>query len=163
MNREADKAAEPVHSITGAVSPHSDDLDARIRRYLISMSLRVVCVIAAIVVHAQWRHWSWWIFAIGAVILPYVAVVMANAVDRRRAGAGPAPVTPPIHFSLPASGRPVDEQIKVTIHAPERPIHADSRDSPDSAPTFGKAGPGTGRNPAEGFVADTPTSSEQAK
>ncbi len=83
-------ADEPVHSITGAVSPHSDDLDARIRRYLISMSVRVLCVILAIVIHARWHHWSWWIFAVGAVILPYVAVVMANAVDTR-AGAGATP------------------------------------------------------------------------
>jgi hypothetical protein len=63
-----------VHSITGAAGAHSDDLDARIRRYLISMAIRTVCVILALVVGWPWR----WIFIVGAVGLPYVAVVMAN-------------------------------------------------------------------------------------
>ncbi|GAB3267741.1 DUF3099 domain-containing protein [Kineosporia babensis] len=155
MNRGEE---EPVHSITGAASPHSDDLDARIRRYLISMSLRVVCVVMAIVVHAQWRHWSWWLFAIGAVILPYIAVVMANAVDKRRSGAGPAPVTPQIHVSLPSSGAPVDEQIKMTIHEPERPIRPDSRDKSVSAQSFAQ----DNARPDAVFAADSPTSSEPA-
>ncbi|MCD5349633.1 DUF3099 domain-containing protein [Kineosporia mesophila] len=119
-----------MHSITGAVSPHSDDLDARIRRYLISMSIRVACVILAIVVHTRWGHWSWWIFAIGAVFLPYVAVVMANATDRR-GGPGPAPVTPAARTALSsaAPAAAVDEDIEVTIHPPQRPYREESSDS----------------------------------
>jgi hypothetical protein len=134
-------AGEPVHSITGAVSPHSDDLDARIRRYLISMSIRVLCVILAIVIHARWHHWSWWIFAVGAVILPYVAVVMANAVDTR-GGPGPEPVTPQARYVLPpmATGvgpaAPVDENVVITIHPPERPFDENSSNSDASERTF---------------------------
>ncbi|WP_285599695.1 DUF3099 domain-containing protein [Kineosporia sp. NBRC 101731] len=115
------------------MSPLSDDLDARIRRYLISMSMRVVCVILAIVVHTRWGHWSWWIFAIGAVFLPYVAVVMANATDRR-GGPGPAPVTPVTPsvrtaLSSAAPAATVDEDIEVTIHPPQRPFHEESSGS----------------------------------
>lgn len=143
-----------MHSITGAVSPHSDDFDARIRRYLISMSIRVLCVVLAIFVHAQWRHWSWWIFAVGAVILPYVAVVMANSVDRRRGGAGPAPVTP--QFILPSHPAPsASEPMSGTIHAPEERIGPESPDSPVSGQSFDPD--------HERFVANARSSSEQSK
>ena len=69
-----------VHSITAAAQPHSDDLDARIKRYLFSMAIRTVCVILVMVIHSPVR----WVFAVFAIVLPYVAVVMANAVGGRR-------------------------------------------------------------------------------
>ncbi|MBT0772408.1 DUF3099 domain-containing protein [Kineosporia sp. J2-2] len=148
-------AGEPVHSITGAVSPHSDDLDARIRRYLISMSIRVVCVVLAIVIHARWGHWSWWIFAAGAVILPYVAVVMANAVGRRRTD-GPAPVTPRARHTLPSAAAVADDGIPVTIHPP---VHHESSDLPASEPTFGS----DGDEDPHTVLIDSRTSSDQSK
>jgi Flp pilus assembly protein TadB len=78
----AQRRPEPpvVHSITGAAQAHSQDLDARIKRYLFSMALRTVCVILVLVVHSPIR----WVFAVLAVVLPYVAVVMANAAGGRR-------------------------------------------------------------------------------
>jgi hypothetical protein len=79
-----------VHSITTAVQAHSADMDARIRRYLISMGIRTVCVILVLVIHSPVR----WAFAVLAVLLPYIAVVMANAAGNRRGkGAGPVPVS----------------------------------------------------------------------
>jgi hypothetical protein len=69
-----------VHSITSAGQAHSDDLDARIKRYLFSMAIRTGCVILVLVIHSPIR----WVFAVLAIVLPYVAVVMANAADRRR-------------------------------------------------------------------------------
>ncbi len=87
------KTVEPttpiVHSITDATEAHSQDMDARIRRYLFSMAVRTICVVLVLVVHNPVR----WVFAVLAVILPYVAVVMANAAGNRR-GAGARPVTP---------------------------------------------------------------------
>ena len=65
-----------VHSITAARSPRSVDQSVRARRYLISMSIRTVCVVGAVVVGGPLR----WVFIAGALGLPYVAVVMANAV-----------------------------------------------------------------------------------
>jgi hypothetical protein len=69
-------------------------------RYLVSMVIRTVCFVLAIFVDGPWR----WVFIAGAVFLPYVAVVFANA-GRETAGPGPlAPTAAP----LPALGtRPV--------------------------------------------------------
>ncbi len=95
-NDESGRPAAPeVHSITGAIQPHSDDMDMRIRRYLISMGIRTLCVILVLVVHNPVR----WVFAVLAVILPYIAVVMANAAGNRR-GSAPRPV-PVTRITLP--------------------------------------------------------------
>ena len=56
----------------------------RTRRYLISMGIRTACVILMMV---SIGHWFAWVFLAGAAILPYIAVVMANA------GAAPDPQT----------------------------------------------------------------------
>lgn len=87
--RTADAA---VYSITAAATPHSDDLNARMGKYLVSMAIRTVCVILAVVVSG----WLRWLFITGAVVLPYVAVLLANATHSRR-GAGVTPVTAELH------------------------------------------------------------------
>jgi hypothetical protein len=45
------------------------------------MSIRVVCFLGAVLID----HWTRWVLLVGAVVLPYVAVVLANA-GRERAG-----------------------------------------------------------------------------
>jgi hypothetical protein len=76
-------AGEPeVYSITGAQTPHSRDLDQRVNRYLISMAIRTACVVLVLVVQGPLR----WVFAVGAIVLPYVAVILANNVGERRQG-----------------------------------------------------------------------------
>lgn len=74
-------------SITTAPRAHSDDLDRRINRYLFSMLIRTVCVVLVVVVDSPVR----WVFAAGAVFLPYVAVVLANARGERHAPPPPLP------------------------------------------------------------------------
>lgn len=71
-----------VYSITGAQSALTDDQAPRTRRYLVSMGIRTACVIAAIIVPG----WPRWVLIAGAVILPYVAVVAANAGRSRASG-----------------------------------------------------------------------------
>jgi len=66
-------------SITGAQTSLSEDQRQRTRRYLISMAIRTVCFIGAIVASG----WLRWTLVAAAVVLPYVAVVMANAGRRR--------------------------------------------------------------------------------
>jgi hypothetical protein len=63
-------------------------LDLRIKRYLISMGIRTVCVILVLVVHGPSR----WVFAVLAICLPYIAVVMANVAGNGR-GSGAQPVS----------------------------------------------------------------------
>jgi predicted tellurium resistance membrane protein TerC len=64
-----------VHQITDAGVSLTDDQAGRQRRYLIAMTIRTLCVLGAVLAPSPWR----WVLAVGAVILPYVAVVMANA------------------------------------------------------------------------------------
>lgn len=46
-------------------------------KYLITMTIRLICIALCLVVQ------GWWLLlcAAGAIFLPYVAVVLANAVD----------------------------------------------------------------------------------
>ncbi len=69
------EADEPVITVTDAQPGHSVDLDSRIARYAWMMSIRIVCFVLAVVTPSPWR----WFFVVGAVFLPYAAVVMANA------------------------------------------------------------------------------------
>ncbi len=72
--------AEPVYRITGARRPVSADVDARQRRYLISMGVRTCCFVLAVVMPGWWRA----AFLVAAMVLPYVSVVLANG-GRERA------------------------------------------------------------------------------
>lgn len=73
---------EPIR-ITEAASSRDEDLRIRQRRYLWSMGLRTLCVVGAVLTATGW---AMWLFLIGAVFLPYVAVVMANATTNRDDG-----------------------------------------------------------------------------
>jgi Protein of unknown function (DUF3099) len=67
--------------ITAAHTGHSERLRGRQRRYLVSMGVRTLCFVLAVATDGTLR----WVFIVAAVVLPYVAVVMANAageVDR---------------------------------------------------------------------------------
>src|SRR5215475_10873578 len=66
---------EQVVIVTDAAPGHSEDLNSRIVRYAWMMSIRIVCFVLAVLTPSPWR----WLFVVGAIFLPYVAVVMANA------------------------------------------------------------------------------------
>jgi hypothetical protein len=65
-------------SITALPLSPAEDRRKRMIKYTVAMSVRVVCVLLLFV--AQ----GWWLLlvGIGAVLLPYVAVVLANNVSR---------------------------------------------------------------------------------
>jgi len=71
----SDKEQPAVYSITSAVTGLSYDQAGRKKRYLISMSLRTICFVGALLTQGIIR----WILIFGAVFLPYIAVVIANA------------------------------------------------------------------------------------
>jgi hypothetical protein len=97
-----DRRGATAVSITSASQPHSEELRGREFRYVVSMGIRTLCFLLALVFM---KTWATWIFLAGAVFLPYVAVVIANAgaavdpdrdnhpfdPDRKSLGAGTTP------------------------------------------------------------------------
>lgn len=65
----------PVYQISGARRSVREDVDSRTRRYLVSMAIRTVCFILAVVTDG----WLRWLFIGAALLLPYLSVVFANA------------------------------------------------------------------------------------
>ena len=74
--------------ITTAGSGPQADLARRQKRYIISMSFRALCFIGAVIAGANHVNWLWPILIVLALLLPYVAVVMANANDSRESTMG---------------------------------------------------------------------------
>ena len=60
------------------------------KRYLITMGIRTACFIGAFIA----QGWLRWVLVAGAVILPYIAVVMVNARRPRVPGRVTAPEVP---------------------------------------------------------------------
>jgi len=71
---------QQVFTITTAAESHSDELGGREKRYAISMGIRTICFLLAVVFSGPLR----WVFVAGAVFLPYTSVILANAGVRRR-------------------------------------------------------------------------------
>lgn len=71
--------SQPVHSITDAPVRHSVEQRSRMVRYTIAMSIRLVCFVAAAVIAVVWETWWALVPAVAATVLPYIAVVNANA------------------------------------------------------------------------------------
>lgn len=85
MSRSPRKV-QHVLEITSVPMSRAEEQRGRQRRYLLSMSLRTVCFVGAIVVGNNWLRY---VLLGGALLLPYVAVVMANAVVTQLPGSGP--------------------------------------------------------------------------
>ncbi len=85
MARERSREPEAVR-ITSAAASRNADIAARQKRYLLSMSLRTLCFVGAIIASLAGVHWLWPILIAGALVLPYIAVVMANAATTRADG-----------------------------------------------------------------------------
>lgn len=90
--RKRSRDAE-VFRITGARTGLSEDVRGRQRRYVISMMVRTLCCGAAVVFWDMSRPVAWVALA-GGVLLPYFAVVVANA-GRENVTKQPDHVIPP--------------------------------------------------------------------
>lgn len=62
-------------SITSARRSRSADIGGRQTRYVVSMMVRTACFIGAVLAEGMLR----WVLVAGALFLPYIAVVLANA------------------------------------------------------------------------------------
>jgi hypothetical protein len=68
--------------VTSAPEARTEDQARRLKQYLFTMTIRTICFVLLVVIDSWYR----WIFAAGAVFLPFVAVVAANAVRPRVVG-----------------------------------------------------------------------------
>jgi hypothetical protein len=66
---------EESFDITSAPRPLREDQSARQKRYFISMMIRTGCFILTVLLPSPFR----WFALAGAMFLPYIAVVVANA------------------------------------------------------------------------------------
>jgi hypothetical protein len=74
-SKKSSAPAEESFSITSAPKSLKSDLAGRQRRYLISMIIRTVCFLLTVALPSPYR----WFALTGAMFLPYIAVVIANA------------------------------------------------------------------------------------
>lgn len=69
---------QQVHVVTQARRGLSEDIAYRQHRYLIMMAIRTVCFAIAIILFVNHLGWLTAIPAVGAIAIPYFAVVFAN-------------------------------------------------------------------------------------
>ena len=67
-----------TYLVTEARPALSDDINYRQRRYLIMMGIRTVCFVTALLMFVNHLGWLTAIPAVGALVIPYFAVVLAN-------------------------------------------------------------------------------------
>ena len=86
---------QQVFSITTAAESQTDDRMRREKRYALSMIARTLCFVGGVVLVMQPMPFAvlGWLMFVGAVFLPYIAVVLANAGVRKK-GDGPSPFGP---------------------------------------------------------------------
>lgn len=90
------RKGQEVFNVSGARSSLTDDVRLRTRKYAISMAVRTACFLGAIVTEGPLR----WILFVGAIVLPYIAVVVANG-GREPTRDAPPPVQLPLRTQLP--------------------------------------------------------------
>lgn len=83
-----------------------DDAGSRLTKYMVMMGIRLACIVAMVAV--QPFSWYTWVFAAGAVVLPYIAVVIANVGSDVR---------------------------RTTVESPERMLESPPKAAPAPAPT----------------------------
>lgn len=79
-------------SISVTSVDHAPDRDRRVRfvQYSVAMIIRVICIFLAVFIDG----WVRWVAIAGAVLLPYFAVVLGNAVGSTKAKTQAETVTP---------------------------------------------------------------------
>lgn len=113
--------------ITTADTALDDDMRTRIIKYSITMGIRTVCFVAAYFAFVAGLHILMWICVAGAVILPYPAVIFANA-GRERTNDNTAALLDhaPQTELPPARGDTIDEDGAVTDPIPGETVESES-------------------------------------
>ncbi|MDX3238119.1 DUF3099 domain-containing protein [Streptomyces sp. ME03-5709C] len=88
------RSGAEVFRITGTAAGLTEDVRGRQRRYIISMSIRTLSFILAVVLWHVSRPLAWIALVLG-LVLPYIAVVIANAGRENASGLPSARIAPP--------------------------------------------------------------------
>ncbi|MEJ5915579.1 DUF3099 domain-containing protein [Pseudokineococcus sp. 1T1Z-3] len=111
---------EEVQRITTAPVGQRQHQQQRIGRYMVSMGIRTACFVLALVV-ASFSIWAMWVCLVLAIVLPYFAVLAANA-GRETVRATTTQVTP---VAQPALAAPTSEEPLVgEVREPGAPSQA---------------------------------------
>lgn len=115
-------------SVTSLPQSPQDEARGRVRHYAITMGIRTVCFILMAVVQPI----GWWtfVFAAGAIFLPYIAVVYANA------GSDSTPTqveSPVLEIEAVQAAPEPDEQAPRIITIRESPRTAPESDADDAS------------------------------
>ncbi|QEV99937.1 DUF3099 domain-containing protein [Microbacterium caowuchunii] len=114
------KKPSPPQSATSLPRAPRDDSGARLAKYMTMMGIRIACFVAMVLITPY--GWYTWIFASGAVFLPYLAVVVANVGQDGRSSRAQRPermleTGPP----APAEPRPAPPEQPRVIRLEESP------------------------------------------
>ena len=93
-----------VSSLTTLPPSPTDDRKRRMTNYLIAMAIRVGCILMCFVVQGWWAL----IFVIGAVVIPYFAVVLANVSSGQGATVRRPGAIVPVRQSGPSGSSPFE-------------------------------------------------------
>lgn len=136
-----------VPSISNAPESLAEDQARRTKRYLIQMGIRLVCFLAAVVVHG----WFSFVLIGAAIVLPYVAVLLVNAGrDQRTYDVSPMErVQVDAAPDHPGLGRVVelDDEGRVRPDAPDA-SGTDAADAPGGADDAGHVPPSAAHDAA---------------
>lgn len=109
----------PDAAVTSLPRAPRDEARDRVRHYAITMGIRTICFILVFTV--QPMGWWTWVFAIAAAVLPYIAVVFANAGDDSVSAGVESPL---IELESPSEQQeetPRDPQVITVAETPVRP------------------------------------------
>lgn len=131
------KNSSGPQSATSLPRAPRDEVGARSTRYLLTMGIRIACLLLMVFVTPY--GWYTWVFAVGAVFLPYIAVVTANVGQDSR---GAAPENP--ERALPATPEapgPSDHASPGVILIQEQRPLTEQSSAPEQAERRDQAGP----------------------
>ncbi|PJI95256.1 DUF3099 domain-containing protein [Luteimicrobium subarcticum] len=130
MSRRNEDRDEPV-SLTSVPEPRSDEVDRRWHVYVIQMIVRIGCFVGALFARGPLQI----VLIVGAVVLPYTAVIFANASGERRSTTVSEVDLPAIGSAPEAAPPVVIEQVEVVDEQPDA-----RAEEPDAQPGSGRPG-----------------------
>lgn len=122
------KSSAKTQSATSLPRAPKDDAGSRSTRYLLLMGVRIACF--ALMVLITPYGWYTWLFGAGAIVIPYVAVILANVGQGDKEAHAEAPglaIEAPRPTRVPVASDPAVYRVSEAPHI-DRP----SRDTSSS-------------------------------